>query len=394
MQDRSRRTKQPRVAVIGAGWAGAAAARRLYDMGISVEVFERSDTIGGHSRSELLNGVVYEPNGAHIFHTSIAQVARFVMSHGLTRPYGHSVLTSVRIPNADQPRLFSWPLQVDELRTLPFWPKIASELESRPVQPSGSDFETWTISLMGPTLYRLFIEGYTQKQWAIPPSQLSSSFAPNRIDLRTDGNRRLFRDRWEFFQPRGVNEVVESILRPVPVTYSTPITLDVLDSMSSTLSAAIITAPLDEFVGKPSSLAWRGITMRSTYLPMEAEDGTATASYVINYPDFAVPFTRTVETKHATGQLAPGTVVSEEYPGSPYRHYPIPTVERKYERVNDHLKNEIRNSLTIPVVFCGRLANYQYINQDEAILQGFLAADALKPLLYSRRLGSGSGMPL
>jgi UDP-galactopyranose mutase len=31
----------------------------------------------------------------------------------------------------------------------------------------------------------------------------------------------------------------------------------------------------------------------------------------------------------------------------------------------------------VPVAFCGRLANYQYINQDEAILQGLRTADEL-----------------
>jgi UDP-galactopyranose mutase len=31
----------------------------------------------------------------------------------------------------------------------------------------------------------------------------------------------------------------------------------------------------------------------------------------------------------------------------------------------------------MPVAFCGRLANYVYINQDEAILQGLLVGDDL-----------------
>lgn len=59
-----------RVAVIGAGWSGAAAARRLHDGGVAVEVFEATEVVGGHSRAERLNGVLYEPNGPHVFHTS------------------------------------------------------------------------------------------------------------------------------------------------------------------------------------------------------------------------------------------------------------------------------------------------------------------------------------
>ena len=64
-----------RVAVIGAGWSGAAAARRLHDGGMAVEVFEATEVVGGHSRAERLNGVLYEPNGPHVFHTSHPRVA-------------------------------------------------------------------------------------------------------------------------------------------------------------------------------------------------------------------------------------------------------------------------------------------------------------------------------
>ena len=42
--------------------------------------------------------------------------------------------------------------------------------------------------------------------------------------------------------------------------------------------------------------------------------------------------------------------------------------------MNNYYKKQIEENLNLPVYFCGRLANYQYINQDEAILQGFNTA--------------------
>ena len=42
--------------------------------------------------------------------------------------------------------------------------------------------------------------------------------------------------------------------------------------------------------------------------------------------------------------------------------------------LNKNLKDEIIKTSRLPIYFCGRLANYQYINQDEAILQGFECA--------------------
>ena len=110
-------------------------------------------------------------------------------------------------------------------------------------------------------------------------------------------------------------------------------------------------------------------------IEVEHETDTVTRGYVINHPSRKVPYTRTIETKHATGQRIAATVVSEEYPGSTDRHYPFPTPEALHERTNRKLKDEIRALSPIPVYFCGRLANYQYINQDEAIRQGFDVAD-------------------
>lgn len=364
-----------RIAVVGAGWAGAVCARELHDAGHRVEVFERAAVVGGHSRAEVLNGVVYEPNGAHIFHTSNERIAAYVQQFGLTRPYEHCVLTEVYLDDDDDEAvMLSWPPQIDELRTLPLWPVIEKEIAGLPAEPAGEDFETYVISLMGPTLYRLFIEGYTIKQWGRHPSELASSFAPKRVELRDDGYRRLFRDTWEFFPAEGVNSVIEQILQPVAITCGTSIVMEDLDELARAHDLAIITAPLDDFVGKPGELEWRGISMRTTYHPTEAATDTRTEAYVVNRPSPRVPYTRTIETKHASGQQVLGTAVSEEYPGSPARHYPVATVDRRYERRNEELKREIVAAAPLPVVFCGRLANYQYINQDEAIGQAFECA--------------------
>ncbi len=364
-----------RVGVVGAGWAGATVARCLHEAGVAVEVMERSRVVGGHSRVELLDGVVYEPNGAHIFHTSDAEIASFVRSFGLTRPYAHVVAAEVLLHETDEDTvLLSWPPQVAELEALPLWPMIARELASLPSRPSGEDFESYVISMMGPTLYGLFIRDYTTKQWGRHPSELSSNFAPKRVELRRDGYRRLFRDQWEFFAAGGINEVVARILAPVAVTMETTVSVGDLDDMAREFDALVITAPLDVFLDRSGALEWRGIEMKSHHIPVSTPDETVTSGYVVNHPSLRVPYTRTVETKHASGQRINATVVSEEYPGSPERHYPVATPGRRFERQNDRLKEEIRERSPIPVFFCGRLANYTYINQDGAIRDGFTIA--------------------
>jgi UDP-galactopyranose mutase len=87
---------------------------------------------------------------------------------------------------------------------------------------------------------------------------------------------------------------------------------------------------------------------------------------VVNYPDEAVPHTRVSEYKHLTGQQAPVTTITYEYPsaeGDPY--YPIPRAEnqalyKRYEALADATDN---------VTFVGRLATYRYYNMDQIVGQ-------------------------
>lgn len=369
----------PRVAVIGAGWSGATCARVLSDAGIPVQIFEANNGIGGHSRVETLCGVVYEPNGAHIFHTSDAEVAAFVGRFGLSRPYEHTVLSEAYLDDDDdEPRLFTWPLQVDELRELAIWPQVERELAELPDAPQGDDFESWVVSLMGPTLYHIFVEDYTRKQWGVDPSELSARFAPKRVDLRRDGNRRMFRDTWEFFHPTGVNEIVESVVSTSAVTCGASMGIGDLDDLLQSYSDVVITAPLDAFTGHVTPLEWRGVQLLSRVVPTDEPDGTATEAYVVNRPSARVPYTRTVETKHATGQLVGATVVSEEYPGSSDRHYPVATVDGRNQRANQELARAIVDRCPPGSVhLVGRLAEYLYINQDEAIRRGIDCAQRI-----------------
>jgi UDP-galactopyranose mutase len=366
------------VLVVGAGWSGAVVARELLDAGIDVEVVEQAQVVGGHARCEVLNGVVYEPNGAHIFHTSNERVARYVERFGMVRPYEHRVLTEVYLrEDDDEPYLLSWPPQISELKELPDWPIIERENSQLPDHPSGDDYESWVVSHKGRHLYRLFIEGYTRKQWGREPSELSSRFAPKRVDLRDDGYTRLFRDRWEFFPEGGASTAIEAILQPVPVTCGVTLTADDVLSLPERPDAVVLSAPLDDFLGRPGELAWRGIHMVSRYAPTDP-GGTLTPAYVVNRPSARVPFTRTVETKHATGQQITGTVVSEEHPGAPSRHYPVPTLEGTYEALNEQLQAEVREKLDgVPTFFCGRLSTYTYIDQDQAIERAFACTEMI-----------------
>lgn len=372
-----------KVIVVGAGWSGAVVAARLTHAGLSVEVLERGRVTGGHSRVETMCGVMYEPNGPHVLHTADEQVAVFLSRLGLCgQPYRFQPRTEIALADGTT-RLMSWPIQVDELEALPDWRLIERELDALPAVPVGDDFESFVVSMMGRRLYDLFIDGYTRKQWGREPSELSSSFAPRRVELRRDRCRDLFRDASQWFPPAGVNSAIDMLVRSSAVTCGADVTATDFLAQSD-VAAVVVTSALDEFLGRSDVLAWRGVHLRSRYYPTGLTE-TRTPAYVINQPSMAVPYTRTIETKHASGQQAFGTVVSEEYPGADAKHYPVATVDHRYERANRGLQAEIR-ALLAPtrVFFCGRLAQYAYINQDEAIAAAWACADDVLATLQTK----------
>ena len=367
--------------MVGAGWAGATAARTLTDLGLPVEVFEAAPVVGGHSRVEVLDGIVHEPTGPHIFHTSDEEVARLVTRFGMDRPFEHRVLTEVFEHEDDEVgRLCSWPLQLDELRQLRCWPQVRDELDRLPARPSGESFEQHVISLMGETLYRLFIEGYTRKQWGVEPCTLSADLAPRRVELRSDGRRGLFRDRWEWFPAQGVNGIIEAMLDGISVTCGQALHLDDLHDADRRWSAVVITAPCDVFAAA-EPLPWRGIRMRSRVEPTDDPGGTVTPAYQVNRPSMRWDCTRTIETKHASGQQVLGTVVGEEHPEDGRRHYPVPSLDGAGTRRNAELQDQIVAATPVPVAFCGRLAQYRYLDQDQAIRS---ALDTTRALVAAR----------
>jgi UDP-galactopyranose mutase len=125
----------------------------------------------------------------------------------------------------------------------------------------------------------------------------------------------------------------------------------------------IYTGPIDEYFDfRFGKLPYRSLKFDHQTLDQEQFQEVA----VVNYPSEDVPFTRISEYKHLTGQQAPVTTVTYEYPsaeGDPY--YPIPRPEnqelfKRYEALADATDN---------VTFVGRLATYRYYNMDQIVGQ-------------------------
>ncbi|RBM11742.1 UDP-galactopyranose mutase [Streptomyces sp. PT12] len=354
--------------VVGAGLTGATAASVLARQGFHVRVHEQADVVGGHVRTEWIRGIPYEPHGAHIFHTFDSEIWQLVNEFTDFVPYRHRVTTRLRSHQ------LSWPLQRSELPQLEEWPEVERELSSLPPEPDATNFETYCRSLMGDTLYGLCVRNYTLKQWGRAPDELSASVAVGRVELRDDGYRGLFRDPYQGWPERGYADLVEALVEPAEIHLGTPVTCADLAELTRPGEPVVITSALDDFFsGELGPLEWRGVRLESQFMP---DVSLFQSSMVMNEPDLAVPWTRTIETKWALEKLhtTPGTVVMREYPGASAKHYPVPDSAGINRALQASYEAKLAAYARNPLVAAGRLATYSYINMDQAVRQGLEAA--------------------
>ena len=357
--------------VVGAGFAGSVVAERLARRhGERVLIIDRRSHIGGNAHDEHDEaGILIHRYGPHIFHTNAARVAEYLSQFTEWRPYEHRVLARVRdqllpIPiNLDTVnRLFGLSLRESELEA---W--FAERAETLPQICTSEDA---VVARVGRELYELFFRGYTRKQWGLDPSQLDAAVT-SRIPVRTNQDDRYFTDSFQAMPREGYTAMFARMLDHPNIEIA--LDTDVADLPPALRSApTVFTGPVDEFFDRRfGPLPYRSLRFEFETLdvPWALPVGT------VNEPDeTAVPYTRTTEFKHLTGQSHPRTTLVREYPtaeGDPY--YPIPRPENaalyaRYQRLADDTPN---------VTFVGRLATYRYYNMDQVVAQALATVKRL-----------------
>ncbi|NLD69756.1 MAG: UDP-galactopyranose mutase [Limnobacter sp.] len=348
--------------IVGAGFAGCVLAERLASqLDSSVLIVDRRTHVGGNAYDRHdAAGILMHPYGPHIFHTNSQKVLDYLSRFTDWRPYEHRVLADVG------GRLLPFPINTTTLERL-YGVRLdadaaAAFLASRatPMAEVRSSRDV-VVSQVGEELYRLFFEGYTRKQWGRDAAQLDKSVA-SRVPARTDADDRYFVDKFQCMPLHGYTRMFERMIDHPKIRFM-PGT-DYADVRRSIDHAHLIyTGPVDEFFGHCyGRLPYRSLRFEHTTLDREWLQPVA----VVNYPSPDVPYTRTTEYKHLTGQSHARTSVTREYPtdaGDPY--YPVPAPEnaalyRRYEQLAER---------TPGVTFTGRLGTYRYYNMDQVVAQ-------------------------
>jgi len=383
----------PRIIVVGAGLTGCTLAWRLAQEGIETVLVERESVPGGLIRSEHLDGVLYEPHGSHIFHTEDEEVWNLANEMTPFHEYRH------RVDIVVEGKILNWPILLSDIDAQSHSEEIKAELEQRrevdaAARAQAANFEDWCLELMGPLLYERYIKPYTEKQWGRPARELSAQWAPRRVSVRWDNDPYLFPDPLQGWPsgPNGYTDLIDGLLGSELIECRTGVdaTLSNLDEQlrSARADAVVLTCPLDQFCSERfGELEWRGILVRSVSIPHVEY---AQAAMVTNYPGLEYPFIRIHETKHASGQKCPGTVLGFEFTNAPTRYYPIETERNRSlnRRYQDFMRDTIGGDR---VFFAGRLANYLYIDMDDCMRQALDGADELIDAIARGARGARAG---
>jgi UDP-galactopyranose mutase len=357
--------------VVGAGFAGSVLAERLASAGRRVLLIDRRPHIAGNAYDHYdAAGILIHRYGPHIFHTNAQPIVDYLSRFTEWRPYEHRVLARVNgallpvpINRTTVNRLFGLSLTDAEVAGF-----LAGKAESVPVVRTSADV---VLSTVGPELYEAFFRGYTRKQWGMDPTELDKSVTA-RIPTRTNDDDRYFGDRFQMMPRFGFTHTFENMLDHPNITLMLGCDWrDVRDDIAA--DHLVYTGPVDEYFGfRYGKLPYRSLRFEHRTLDMPVFQPVA----VVNEPSPDVPYTRTTEFKHLTGQVHQKTSVCHEFPisdGDPY--YPVPRPENaalyaRYQALAD---------ATPDVTFVGRLATYRYYNMDQVVGQALSTFNRLMP---------------
>jgi UDP-galactopyranose mutase len=355
------------VLVVGAGFAGSIVARRLAEAGLSVQLIDRRQHIGGNAYDEHDgHGILIHPYGPHLFHTNDKQAWQWLSQFTEWHTYEHRVLAQVDAQLLPIPinrttinKLYG--LSLDEDGVADFLEKAREARD--PIRTS----EDAVLNSVGPDICDKFFRGYTKKQWGLDLSELCPSVAA-RIPTRTNDDDRYFTDIYQAVPQEGYTVMFRRILDHPRIEIALGTDYSAIKKKIK-VRHLVFTGAIDAFYDfRFGELPYRSLRFEHQHLPTTAwrqPVGT------INFPNDHA-YTRITEFKHITGQKNNGTSIVLEYPqaeGDPY--YPIPRIENEilYQQYRTLAQKETN------VTFVGRLAEYRYYNMDQVVASALVASD-------------------
>lgn len=340
-------------------------------------IIEKRNNIGGNIYDYDKNGILVHKYGPHIFHTNDEDVYKFISKY--TKFNNFKNIVNAQIGD----KLIPLPINQVSLKTL-FPNKADDFIKYLKAKFSNRDkvtiLELSTIDKyqeIFKEIYQRVFVSYTVKMWNKKVEELDVSVF-SRVPIYLNSYEGYFTDKYEGMPINGFTSIIESLLKSnnIDVILNTN-ALEYFNFKNNEIyykeakldKTLFSSAPIDEmFNFKFGELPYRSLNIAFETLNTKHLQKTA----VVNYPEDP-KMTRISEYKNFNQERhnEADTIISKEYPGQydkksklfnePY--YPIPNDEsrQKYNRYLELAKS------TKNLELIGRLANYKYINMDQAI---------------------------
>jgi len=195
-----------------------------------------------------------------------------------------------------------------------------------------------------------------------------------RIPVRLDRDARYVNHRYQVMPKNGFTALFGRMLQHRKIRVLLDCPFEEVRHLVAPRRATVYAGAVDEYFGcRLGKLPYRSLKFEWVAYGAARKQPCVQ----INYPNDFI-YTRSVESKHVTGQAHPETVVSYETPsatGEPYYPVPAPHSSALYQQYRALAEQETRRRR---VYFCGRLAQYRYFNTDEVILEALKCFEEIR----------------
>lgn len=359
--------------ICGAGPVGCVIAERAANVwGWNVLIVEKRRHVAGNCHDSYHpSGIMIQNYGPHYFRTNDPTLVEYLSRFTEWIPGNYEVKSFC------QGQLFPFPINLSTLEQF-YNRRLDGNSAKRLLEKTRvpidelTNSEEFVLSRVGRELYEAFYLNYTLKQWEIHPRDLAPSVC-GRIPVRFNRDNRYVDHRFQIMPKNGFTAMFSAMIDHPKIRVLLNADFREVQKYVSPRQATVTSGPIDEYFDYcHGKLPYRSLKFDLVQYREEYKQPCVQ----INYPnDFN--YSRSVETKHITGQKHPETVVTYETPqavGEGY--YPIPRPENAavYEKYEALAEEETRNNR---VHFCGRLAQYKYLNTDEVITEALKCFDTI-----------------
>ena len=382
--------------VIGAGYAGAVAARQLAEGGKKVLVLERRDHIGGNAYDCLDQaGVLIHQYGPHIFHTNDQEVYDYLSRFTQWLDYQHRVVANIPGEGEQTGSRVQMPVpfNLTSLETA-YGMEKGKELGEKLMAAYGAEKKVTILELrqnedpeirqVADYVYEHVFVHYTMKQWGQTPEQIDPNTTA-RVPVFLSRDDRYFQDAYQGMPLKGYTPLFEAMLDHENIEIRLGVdALSVLNLEGEQIlvdgqtfnGPVIFTGQVDELFGhKFGPLPYRTLDFQFETLEQDQFQTHGTVNYTVDEP-----YTRITEFKHMTGQVLEGktTIVKEfsrAYTGAKEETPYYAIINPENNALYSQYKAEAEKFKNLHLL--GRLAEYKYYNMDAIVARALAVSREL-----------------